>query len=152
MIEDLNVAGMTRNRSLARAISDAGFAEIRRQLADKTSKYGSTLVLADRFMPSSKTCSNCGAVKAKLPLSQRVHICDHCDLIVDRDLNAARNFAHLIAGSGPETQDGGGAEQKTRPVGQLAAKPQPRPRKASDVDRRSVTFASEAVSLQKLTT
>jgi putative transposase len=67
VIERLNVAGMVRNRRVARAISDAGFAQLRRQLAYKTAWYGSTLVVADRWCPSSKTCSACGTVKPSCP-------------------------------------------------------------------------------------
>jgi putative transposase len=97
VFEDLNVAGMLRNRRLARRIADAGFGEIRRQLAYKTEWGGGRLVAADRWMPSSKTCSGCGAVKAKLPLHIRVYACDVCGLILDRDANAALNLAALAA-------------------------------------------------------
>ncbi len=97
VVEDLNVAGMLRNRRLARKIADAGFGEIRRQIAYKTGWAGGTHVVADRWYPSSKTCSNCRAVKAKLPLHVRVFACDACDLVIDRDANAARNLAALAA-------------------------------------------------------
>ncbi|WP_370582506.1 IS607 family element RNA-guided endonuclease TnpB [Plantibacter sp. VKM Ac-2880] len=143
VIEDLNVAGMMKNRSFARAIADASFGEFRRQLAYKATKFGSTLVVADRWMPSSKTCSNCGTVKTKLSLSERTFRCEHCDLILDRDLNASRNLAHLVtpsvAGSGPETVNGGRARQKTQQAGQQATKPQPRTLTGSDVDRQPAT-------------
>ncbi|MGO4105666.1 IS607 family element RNA-guided endonuclease TnpB [Leifsonia sp. YAF41] len=146
VIEDLNVAGMVKNHSLARAISDASFGEFRRQLAYKTVKFGSTLVVADRWMPSSKTCSNCGTVKTKLSLGERTFRCEHCDLILDRDLNAARNLVQLVpksvAGSGPETLNGGGATQKTQLVGQQAKKPQPRTLTGSDVDRQPAMVAT----------
>jgi putative transposase len=69
VIEQLNVAGLMRNRRLARAIADTGMAELRRQLTYKTQWYGSRLVVADPFYPSSKTCSGCGWVKAKLTLA-----------------------------------------------------------------------------------
>jgi hypothetical protein len=68
VVEDLHVAGMLRNRRLARAIADAGCGEIRRQLAYKTRWGGGRLDVADRWFPSSKTCSNCQAAKPKLPL------------------------------------------------------------------------------------
>jgi putative transposase len=141
VIEDLNVAGMVKNRSLARAISDASFGEFRRQLTYKTTKFGSTLVIADRWMPSSITFSTCGAVKNKLSLSERTFRCEHCDLILDRDLNASRNLVHLVtktrvAASGPETLNGGGATQRTQFSGQQAQKPQPRILTESDVDRQ----------------
>jgi IS605 OrfB family transposase len=97
--EDLNVAGTRRDRRLARAIADAGFAEIRRQLAYKTLWRGSCLVVADRWYPSSKTCSDCGVVKAELPLPVRVFCCDSCGSRVGRDRNAARDLASLVARS-----------------------------------------------------
>ncbi|MCX4617817.1 IS607 family element RNA-guided endonuclease TnpB [Streptomyces mirabilis] len=98
VIEDLNVAGMLRNRRLARRIADAGFAEIRRQLTYKTrQRHATHLVAADRWYPSSKTCSGCGAVKAKLPLHVRTYECDTCGLVIDRDDNAALNLAALAA-------------------------------------------------------
>ncbi|MFG3339311.1 IS607 family element RNA-guided endonuclease TnpB [Glycomyces sp. NPDC048151] len=97
VVEDLNVAGLLRNRRLARRIADASFGEIRRQLAYKTAWGGGELVVADRWMPSSKTCSGCGAVKAKLPLHARVYACGSCGLVLDRDANAARNLAALVA-------------------------------------------------------
>ncbi|MGW5671911.1 zinc ribbon domain-containing protein, partial [Micromonospora sp. NPDC003776] len=83
-----------------------------------------------RWYPSSKTCSDCGAVKAKLPLRVRTYLCDSCGLVLDRDLNAARNLAALAhevtittAGSGPVA--GRGADHKTRPGGPVAMKRQP---------------------------
>ena len=92
-VEDLNVAGMVQNRRLARHIADAGWGEILRQLAYKSSWSGGTLVAAERFYPSSKTCCECGSVKAKLGLSERVFTCETCGLVIDRDLNAAINLA-----------------------------------------------------------
>ncbi|GAB3728534.1 hypothetical protein GCM10027590_35670 [Nocardiopsis nanhaiensis] len=113
VIEDLNVAGMVKNRRLARRISDAGFGQIRRQLDYKTAWNGGRLVVADRWFASSKTCSGCGATKAKLPLHVRVFDCDACPLVLDRDVNAARNLAALAAQVGstvpewPETGERG---------------------------------------------
>jgi putative transposase len=126
--EDLNVAGMLTNRCLARHITDAGFAELRRQLAYKTGCNGGRLLVADRWYPSSKTCSGCGAVKTKLALHERTYVCAACGLVLDRDLNAARNLAALArevrtAGSGPVA--GRGADRKTRPGGPVAVKRQP---------------------------
>ncbi|SNR89665.1 putative transposase [Haloechinothrix alba] len=97
VIEDLNVAGMLRNRLLARYIADVGMGELRRQLDYKTSWHGRGLVVADRFYPSSKTCHDCGAAKAKLCLSERTFTCDHCGQTADRDHNAARNLAALVS-------------------------------------------------------
>jgi putative transposase len=122
--EDLNVAGLTRNHKLARAISDQGFGQARRMLGCKTEWNGGTLVLADRFYPSSKTCSGCGAVKAKLPLSERTYHCDHCGLDLDRDVNAARNLMHLAA-SGAESQNACGGCARPGTAGQRPAKQEP---------------------------
>ncbi|MFF6995181.1 IS607 family element RNA-guided endonuclease TnpB [Streptomyces sp. NPDC008313] len=127
VVEDLGVAGMLRNRRLARRIADAGFGEIRRQLEYKTRRRHATrIIVADRWYPSSKTCSGCGAVKAKLPLHIRTYACDACHLVIDRDDNAARNLAALAAAAGTGTGVAGdqdtapavskprGADQKTR--------------------------------------
>lgn len=141
-LEDLNVAGMLRNHRLALALSDASFAEVRRQLAYKTARRGGTLLLVDRFFPSSKTCSACGDVKTKLSLADRTFTCGACGASLDRDLNAAINIHNYVAGSGPETQNGGGAPQKTRSGGQQAMKPQPRAHQRLDVDRLLATVAS----------
>lgn len=105
-IEDLNTAGMVRNHHLAKAVSDAAFAEFRRQLEYKTAKTGARLHVVDRWFASSKTCSKCGRVKAKLSLAERVYKCDGCGLVMDRDLNAAVNIK--VAGSAPETQNAHG--------------------------------------------
>lgn len=102
-IEDLHVAGMVKNHRLAKAVSDAAFAEFRRQLEYKTARTGARLHIVDRWYPSSKTCSKCGRVKAKLSLSERTYRCDGCGLSIDRDLNAAINIK--VAGSAPETQN-----------------------------------------------
>ncbi|MGW0215313.1 IS607 family element RNA-guided endonuclease TnpB [Micromonospora chokoriensis] len=128
VVEDLNVGGMLANRTLARHIADAGFAEIRRQLAYKTGWNGGRLLLADRWYPSSKTCSGCGTVKTKLALSEREYECEACGLVLDRDRNAALNLAALAAefdtaGSGPVAARG--ADQKTRVRGQVALKREP---------------------------
>jgi putative transposase len=98
---------MLRNRRLARAIADAAMAELRHQLAYKTRWYGSRFVLAHTFYPSSKMCSTCGWVKAKLTLDERIFSCEACGSALDRDLNAARNLAKLayVAQSSWETQN-----------------------------------------------
>ncbi|MEB3282163.1 MAG: RNA-guided endonuclease TnpB family protein, partial [Lyngbya sp.] len=97
VIEDLNVSGMMANRKLAKAVGDMGFYEFRRQLEYKTELYGSELLIADRWFPSSKTCSNCGTVKESLFLSERVFNCSHCNFSCDRDLNAALNLAMAVS-------------------------------------------------------
>jgi putative transposase len=96
VIEDLKVNALVRNRSLARSISDAGWSEFRRQLEYKTVWYGSKLVVADRWFPSSKICSDCGHKLEKLPLSVREWSCPMCGVVHDRDLNAAINLERLI--------------------------------------------------------
>jgi transposase len=82
---------MISNKKLARAVSDQGFGTARRMLAYKTRRNGGTLVAADRWYPSSKTCSSCGLVKAKLTLNDRIFECEACGHVEDRDVNAARN-------------------------------------------------------------
>jgi putative transposase len=96
-IEDLNAAGMLGNRRLSRVVSDAAFGEFRRQLTYKASWYGTELVVADRWFPSSKTCSGCGSIHADLTLSDRVYECGVCGLVIDRDVNAAINLARYTA-------------------------------------------------------
>ena len=107
-VEDLHVAGMVKNRSLARSLSDAALGEFRRQLEYKTARSGAALRVVDRRFPSSKTCSNCGVAKAKLSLSERTFNCDACGLSMDRDLNAAINIQ--VAGSAPETLNARGED------------------------------------------
>jgi len=115
-IEDLNVRGMARNRHLARSIMDGGFFAFRRQLDYKARFYGATVVVADRWSPSSKTCSCCGSVKAELALSQRTYHCDACGHEIDRDLNAAWNLEHLAASSAVSVcgEERSGAVRKPR--------------------------------------
>jgi putative transposase len=91
-IEDLNVKGMIKNRKLAKAISDVGFGMFREILTYKCKLYGVKLVLVDRFFPSSKTCSKCGTKRDNLKLSDRIYICNSCNLVIDRDLNASLNI------------------------------------------------------------
>jgi putative transposase len=96
VIEDLNVRGMTGNRSLARAVNDAGWSELRRMLEYKCTWYGRDLVVVDRWLPSSRICSTCGHLADRLPLSVRVWQCQRCRVWHDRDVNAASNI--LAAG------------------------------------------------------
>jgi len=95
VIEDLNVAGMLQNRHLSKAIADASWAELRRQLEYKCSWYSVGLVVADRFYPSSKTCSACGVKKPLLRLSERTFVCESCGAVIDRDYNASLNLERL---------------------------------------------------------
>jgi putative transposase len=127
-VETLNVAGMrsaggARKRGLNRALADAALAEVRRMLGYKCTWYGSTLVEAGRYYPSSKLCSACGRRKPNLTLADRIYNCGHCGLQIDRDLNAAVNLARLgepfpgeqgPAGSGPAA--GRGATRETEPA------------------------------------
>jgi putative transposase len=91
-IEDLNVAGMVKNRKLAKAISDASFAEFYAVLSYKAAWYGKEVVKVDRWFASSKTCSCCGWKNEKLTLSDRTFVCQSCGLEKDRDLNASENI------------------------------------------------------------
>jgi putative transposase len=91
-IEDLNVKGMVKNHKLARAISDVGFGEFRRQLEYKALIRGNLVKIHDRFFPSSKTCSSCKKIKEDLTLKDRIFFCEWCGLEIDRDLNSAINL------------------------------------------------------------
>ncbi|MGH3249404.1 MAG: RNA-guided endonuclease InsQ/TnpB family protein, partial [Trebonia sp.] len=122
--EDLNVAGMTRNRRLARAIADQGFGAARRMLSYKCGWNGGTLLIADRWYPSSKTCSGCGTVKAKLSLSERTYRCGQCGLVADRDVNAARNLLSLAA-SGAERQNARGGTLRPGLAGRVPVNLEP---------------------------
>ncbi len=119
VIEELNAAGMLKNKKLARHISDAGFGELRRQLTYKSAWYGTELVVADRWFPSSRTCSRCGVVKADLTLADRVYECagEHwCGLVIDRDLNAAIKRARIDGAEQATT-----ASQPRRSIEHVAA-------------------------------
>ncbi len=92
-IEDLSVKGMLKNHKLAKHISDSSFYEFRRQLEYKAAMYGSEVIIADRWFPSTKMCSNCGVLH-DMPLEKRVMECE-CGFKADRDLNAALNLEKL---------------------------------------------------------
>jgi putative transposase len=98
-IEDLNVRGMVKNRHLARSIADMGFFEFRRQMEYKTAMRGGQVVVADRFYPSSKTCSCCGHRLEALPLAIREWTCLECGTTHDRDVNAAINLKNMAVSS-----------------------------------------------------
>jgi putative transposase len=108
VIEDLQVSGLLKNHHLAQAIANVGFGEFRRQLTYKAAWYGSRVILADRWEPSSKTCSGCGWYDANLTLADRTFQCQNrqvpCGLVMDRDLNAAINLSTL-AGSSSESRN-----------------------------------------------
>lgn len=94
VVEDLNVSGMLRNDKLAQSIADCGFYEFKRQLTYKAKKFGCEIILAERWFPSSKTCSACGHIQ-DMPLAERVYECSSCGHVIDRDLNAAINLSRL---------------------------------------------------------
>ncbi|ORB21586.1 hypothetical protein BST36_16815 [Mycolicibacterium moriokaense] len=113
VIEDLNVRGMLANRRLARAISDAGWAEFARLLQYKQAWRGGELVIADRWYPSSRLCPACGSIRGDLRLADRVFKCA-CGYSADRDCNAAANLArwgadHRGASGSPDPRAAGRA-------------------------------------------
>jgi len=108
VVEDLNVSGMMKNHSVAGAVAGAGLYEFRRQIEYKGRWYGCQVVVADRFFPSSKTCSACGLVHGGLRLSDRKWSCPECGCVHDRDFNAAVNLENwgvnaLLAASSTES-------------------------------------------------
>jgi len=124
VIEDLAVTNMVKNRRLARAISDCGWDEFRRQLAYKCERAGRRLIVIDRWYPSSKTCSPCGHLLAELSLSTRHWTCPSCGARHDRDINAAKNI--LAAGLAAAACGAGIRHQETSPV-RPAVKQEPQP-------------------------
>jgi putative transposase len=109
-LEDLAVANLMINRRLARAISDAAWAELARQLTYKSAWFGAELVVCDRWFPSTKTCSRCGSVKQQMKLAERNFSCAGCGLAIDRDRNAAANlaaWAERFRAQAPDRQAGG---------------------------------------------
>jgi putative transposase len=111
-IEDLNVRGMMANGKLSLSIADMGFYEFKRQLTYKADMAGTRIVVADRWYPSSKTCSACSHVVPTLPLSVRDWTCPACGSVHDRDINAAINLKNIAASSavtacGAGSSDGG---------------------------------------------
>jgi putative transposase len=122
--EDLNVTGMVSNKRLARAVADQGFGEARRMLAYKTGRNGGTLLVADRWYPSSKLCSACGRRKPSLTLAERAFTCEACGHTEDRDVNAARNLLHLAA-SGAESVNACGGHVRPGTAGRRPVKQEP---------------------------
>jgi len=108
-IEDLNVRGMMANRHLSRAIGDMSFHELRRQLEYKVEMRGGLITVADRWFPSSKTCSECGARNERLSLSVRQWTCSGCGERHDRDVNAAINLKNYAVSSTVSACGGEGA-------------------------------------------
>lgn len=123
VIEDLNVAGMLKNRYLAQAIGDVSFGEFRRQLTYKAAWYGCKIIIAGQWEPTSKICSRCGWRNQQLTLTDRTFYCQVCGLALDRDLNAAMNLANL-AGSSSDSQNACG-EDGSGDGSQAIVKPSP---------------------------
>jgi putative transposase len=119
VIEDLTVRNMVKNRSLARAISDAAWAEFRSMLEYEAAWYGREVIAVDRYFPSSKLCSHCGTLAESMPLSVRTWTCA-CGTTHDRDVNAAKNL--LAAGRAVAACGAGVRPQRRTPDGQSATK------------------------------
>ena len=129
-VEDLNVSGMVRNRSLARAISCTGWAEFRDMLDYKAQRYRRQVIAVDRWYPSSKTCSACGHLLAVLSLGTRRWSCPSCGARHDRDINAAKNIlaAGLAVGACNGADACGGAVRRTGATrARVPVKQEPRP-------------------------
>ncbi|MDH6221740.1 RNA-guided endonuclease InsQ/TnpB family protein [Streptomyces pseudovenezuelae] len=123
VIEDLTVRNLLNNHTLARAISDASWTQLRSMLEYKCAWYGRELVVIDRFFPSSKLCGNCGTIAAKLPLNVRAWTCDTCGVVHDRDINAARTIK--AAGLAVSACGAGVRPHGSTPGGQPASKQEP---------------------------
>jgi IS605 OrfB family transposase len=119
VIEDLTVRSMLRNHSLARAISDAAWSEFRSLLEYKAPWYGREVIAVDRWFPSSKLCSACGALREKTPSHVRTWRCG-CGATHDRDVNAAKNI--LAAGLAVSACGAGVRPQRSSPGGQSVMK------------------------------
>ncbi|KMS71801.1 transposase [Streptomyces viridochromogenes] len=120
VIEDLTVRNLLKNGRLARAISDAAWSEFRGMLEYKSQWYGREVIAVDRFFPSSRLCSACGALKDRMPLNVRTWTCDRCATTHDRDVNAANNL--LAAGLAASACGAGVRPQRRTPGGQSAMK------------------------------
>ncbi|MEV4427225.1 RNA-guided endonuclease InsQ/TnpB family protein [Streptomyces sp. R-07] len=123
VIEDLTVRNMVKNRSLARAISDAAWSEFRSMLEYKAAWYGREVIAVDRFFPSSKLCSHCGRLAERMPLNVRAWTCEGCGTTHDRDVNAAKNLK--AAGLAVSVCGAGVRPQRRTPGGRSATKQKP---------------------------
>ena len=112
-VEDLNIAGMVRNRRLARAISDAGWGQFVKIITEKADRYGRTVHTVSRWLASSKTCSDCGYRLDELPLQVRQWVCPSCEAVHDRDHNAAKI---ILAAGRAERLNARGAHIRPQPV------------------------------------
>lgn len=148
-VKNMMAAGGSRKRGLNQAIADASLGHLLRMIDYKATWYGSTVVKADRWHPSSKTCSGCRSVKTKLSLSERTYVCTDCGLVIDRDTNAAVNLARLaLATAATDPSAGfatGGADRKTTASAtQVAMKPAPDPETATTAAGGSADPKGEA--------
>jgi putative transposase len=147
-VKSMMANGGARKRGLNRAIANASLAQLLRQIDYKAAWYGARVVKAGRWHPSSKTCSGCGLVKAKLALSERTYACTGCGFVIDRDHNAAVNLARhaLAATTDPSAGfDTGGADRKTTASAALVAvKPEPEPEQDSACAGGSAPSKGEA--------
>lgn len=100
VLEDLNVAGMVKNHRIAKALSDAALGQFSRIVTYMAIDAGIEVEQANRFFPSSKTCSRCGWEKKNLTLADRTFVCDQCGNVIDRDLNAALNLENTVSATG----------------------------------------------------
>ncbi|MGW2376265.1 MULTISPECIES: RNA-guided endonuclease InsQ/TnpB family protein [Kitasatospora] len=132
VIEDLTVRNILKNRTLARAVSDASWTELRSMLEYKADWYGREVITVDRWFPSSKLCSTCGTLRGRMPLNVREWTCD-CGTTHDRDVNAAKNI--LAAGLAVAACGDGVRPQRSTPGGRSSVKqevvPPPRSRAAA---------------------
>ncbi|WGH90303.1 RNA-guided endonuclease TnpB family protein [Auritidibacter ignavus] len=113
-LEDLNVAGMVRNRRLAKALSDAGMAQFLRLIREKAGEVGRTVITVDRWFPSSQLCSACGCSGGKKKLDIREWTCACCGVVLDRDINAAVNV--MIAAGLAEIENACGGSIRPGPT------------------------------------
>ena len=130
-VETLNVSGMLKNRRLARALADASLAGFLSKLEYRRQWNGTSFEKVDRWYPSTKTCSECGAVRPNITLSERTFVCRSCGVMLDRDLNAARNLENA------ESFPGSARGAEVRPGGSvLPAAAEKRERTATEDNRR----------------
>jgi putative transposase len=133
VLENLAVANMVRNQSLARSISDCGWSAFRRMIAYKAERAGRHVIVTDRWFPSSKTCSACGHLLAELSLATRHWTCPSCGTWHDRDVNAAKNILAAglaVARGSPGDACGADVRHPGSPGVRSAAKQEPRPARA----------------------
>ncbi len=93
VMENLNISGMLKDKHLSASVAKQGFYEFKTMLKYKAEKYGIEFIEADKWYPSSKTCSECGYIKPKLSLSERTFVCECCGAVIDRDKNASINLS-----------------------------------------------------------